>query len=176
MEKEKKIQREIQMKNNMFYVDGSQLNFLTLKKKAPIPLEARKKDCFGISCINKLRRSLLLLTNEEGQMETSSVLDLFTDLHLTQRLFVNLPTTWATNKADYYQRLLGRFQETRSCTIKFKVLFLFILLEDKRVPNDEQIQAIKEDVEKNHMVQWEDFEDVKWYFFESEEAKGKFRE
>jgi hypothetical protein len=173
VEKEKKIQREIQMKNNIFYVDGSKLNFLTPKKLIPIPLEPAQSDSFDISCLLKLRKSLKLITNEEGQIKSSELLDLFADLHLTNQIFINLPNTWISNKAEYYQKLINKFQETKSNTVKFNVIFLFILLESKIVPTNSDIDLIKEEVEKQPLITWDLFKNVQWYFFNNFESKGK---
>jgi hypothetical protein len=154
-------------------VDGSKLNFLTPKKLIPIPLEPMQQDSFAISCMLKLQKSLKLLTNDEGQIESSRLLDLLIDLHLTNKIFLNLPSTWVNNKAEYYQKLIDKFQESKSNTVKFNVIFLFVLLEGKLIPSDEDIQNIKEEVEKHPVMSWEDFRNVNWYFYRNCFSNGK---
>ena len=91
------------MQNNLINEDGSKLNFLTPPKVDPIPLEPAELGFFGVSCLRKLRRSLRLLANEEGQMELLRVQALFGDLHLTNPIFVRLPRTWLPHNAEFYQ-------------------------------------------------------------------------
>ena len=132
-----------------------------------------QNDSFDISCVLKLQKSLKLLTNEEGQIESSRLLNLLIDLHLTNKIFINLPCTWNKNKAEYYQKLIEKFQESKSNTVKFNVIFLFILLEGKILPTNDDIQNIKEEVEKQPVISWEDFKSMNWYFFRTNDPNGK---
>jgi hypothetical protein len=116
----------------------------------------------------------MLLANEEGLIGLYSLQDLFNDLHLTNHLYVHLPNSWTNNKAEYYQKLFQKLQETKNNLVRFNIVFLFVLLEGMNVPSQEQLQKIKEDIGKEKNFNWERFKDYPWYFFEKMEDKGKF--
>ncbi|KAL4511584.1 hypothetical protein ABPG72_012429 [Tetrahymena utriculariae] len=175
IEEEKKIQKEIQLNYVDIVISHEILNFLT---PPPIILPAKEpvyENKFSISQLYIIIEELKSITNENNQIESRTLLQLFTRKTLNQISKWDLPEFWRNNTIKTYQKLIQNLDPNITGYINSKDICTYICLSGSHIPTQAEEESYFEKLKPNSsgddMIEKAQFINTQSWFDEIESCK-----